>query len=440
MGAKGILFAAVVAAGAQAQQDPMRQLMEIRHKVADRLSHIPRYLCTETVDRATLRPDAFYSDGKVESCAARTAAPRKHKMKMQLMTTDRLRLDVAIIDNNETYSWVGEGRFEDKSLSEMVRVGATSTGSFGSFLQAIFLSDSASFAYKGETEWKGRRGLEYTFAVPLWRSSYTVATATLRRRTAFVGAFTADAQTLDLLRLEIHADSLPPELQMCELNTTLDYTQVQKNKLDFLLPAETDTQLINMDGLESRNRIVFSGCHQFLGESKLIFDDPAATALPVASSRPQSLEIPAGLTLSIALEQIIDPAKDAAGDVVKGVLKKPVELPAGATIPKGTPLNGRICELLVMYGEETSVQLGIQWDGVELNGANWPLALSVQSAVPRTAKTDSVQVSASSRVRSSQPGENHIGYFSFTGVRKNYRIPAGFESLWMTLPAALPAK
>jgi hypothetical protein len=39
-------------------------------------------------------------------------------------------------------------------------------------------------------------------------------------------------------------------------------------------------------------------------------------------------------------------------------------------------------------------------------------------------------------VRTPQPEENRIGYFSFPSVRKSYRIPAGFESVWVTLPAA----
>ncbi len=420
----------VVATG-YAQQDPMQLLVQIRHRVADRLSHIPRYLCTETVDRTTRGPDPFYSHGKVESCAQ-----QNRKSKMKLLTADRLRLDVAIIDNNESYSWVGEDRFQDQSLSELVRIGSTSTGAFGSFLNAIFISEGASYVYKGESQKKGRRALEYAFAVPLWRTSYVVANQAVSRRTPYSGTFAVDAQTLDLLRLEIHADSLAPELQMCELTSTLDYTQVRLNNLDFLLPSEADSLVINTDGHESLNRTVFSGCHQFMGESKLIFDDSAAGAS--ASSQPltQSIKMPPGLTLSIALAQVIDPAKDAAGDVVKGVLKKPLSwAESGVTIPKGTELIGRICELLTLFGEDTTdLEFGIKWESMELGGARQPLDLKVESAVPGTAKADSV--SASPHARGFPSAETHAGYFLISGVRKNYRIPAGFESVWVTTPAA----
>jgi hypothetical protein len=435
MGVKGILLCAAFVVTGYAQRDPMQLLIQIRHRVADRMSRIPRYLCTETVDRTTLGPDSFYSNGHATSCASLLSPAPKHKTKMQLISADRLRLDVAIIDNTETYSWVGEGRFQDQALSEMVRMGATSTGSFGSFLQAIFLSDSASFAYQGEAEWKGRHALEYSFTVPLWRSSYVVANQTVSRRTAFSGSLTADAETLDLLRVVIQADALAPELQMCALITTLDYAPIRMNDLDFLLPTESSTQLINVNGHESHNRTAFSSCHQFLGESKLIFDDPATTA-KVSGAPKQVIEIPAGLTLSIALAQAIDPATEAAGDMVKGVLKQPVNVPAsGLAIAKGTLLNGRICQLLVMYGEEPTVEFGIKWESLELDGAIRPLELSLQSAVPGTAKAESVHAGSQPRGSTSQSGERGIGYFLFSGVRKNYRIPAGFESEWVTLPA-----
>lgn len=429
-----------MATAGYAQQDPMQLLIQIRHRVADRLSHIPRYLCTETVDRTTRGPDPFYRHDKAESCASLVAAQQNHKSKMKLLTADRLRLDVAIIDNNESYSWVGEDRFQDQSLSELVQIGSTSTGAFGSFLNAIFMSEGASYEYKGESQRQGRRVLEYAFAVPLWRTSYVVANQAVSRRTAYSGTFAVDAETLDLLRLEIHADALAPELQMCELTSTLDYTKVRMNNLDFLLPSEADSLVINTDGHESLNRTVFSGCHQFMGESKLIFDDSAGAAPSASQPQTQSLAIPAGLTLSIALAQVIDPAKDAAGDLVKGVLKKPLSITAsGVTIPKGTALMGRICELLTLYGEDnTEMEFGIKWESMELPGAKQLLNLAVESAVPGTSKADSV--SASPHARGFPSAETHVGYFLFSGVKKSYRIPAGFESLWVTLPAAPLAK
>jgi hypothetical protein len=302
------------------------------------------------------------------------------------------------------------------------------------------MSDGATYQYLGESQRQGRRALDYAFAVPLWRTSYVVANQAVSRRTPYSGVFSVDAETLDLLRLEIRADSLAAELQMCELTTTLDYSRVRLDNLDFLLPSEADSLVVNTDGHQSLNRTVFSSCHQFAGESKLIFDDPSASSLPVTGTPVQALEMPAGVTLSIALAQAIDPAKDAAGDLVRGVLKKALILPgSGTAIPKGTVLNGRICQLLTLYGEDSaSVELGIKWENMELVSGKLPLDLSVQSAVPGTAKADTVN--ASPHARGFQSAETRIGYFSFSGVRKSYRIPAGFESIWVAVSATPHSK
>ena len=72
------------------------------------------------------------------------------------------------------------------------------------------------------------------------------------------------------------------------------------NNLDFLLPSEATTVVINSNGYQSTNRTVFSSCHQFLGESKLVFDDAPA---PAAVAKPKPIEIPVGQTLVIATAQ-----------------------------------------------------------------------------------------------------------------------------------------
>jgi len=250
-----------------AQQDPMQLLIQIRHKVADSISHLPRYLCTETVDRKSLDPELSARGRKAGSCAEILAAAERPNAKMLLFSSDRLRLDVAIATDGEMYSWVGGGQFEDQSLGDLVKQGATSTGAFGSYLQAIFVAEAANFGFKGEGDWNGRHVLNYTFRVPVERSGYQVGNRAISRLIGYSGSFATDAATLDLLRLELHTDAMPAELEMCAAETTLDYTQVRMSNLDFLLPAEANMRIVNTDISESRNRTVFTGCHQFLGES-----------------------------------------------------------------------------------------------------------------------------------------------------------------------------
>ena len=424
-----------------AQQDPMELLRQIRHKVADSISHLPRYLCTETVDRKSLEPDLWGRGRKASSCAEILAAAEKPNAKMLLFSSDRLRLDVAIARDGEMYSWVGGGQFEDQSLGDLVKQGATSTGAFGSYLQAIFVAEAANFSFRGEGEWNGRHVLNYTFRVPLERSGYTVGNRAISRLIGYSGSFAADAATLDLLRLELHTDAMPAELEMCAAETILDYTQVRMNNVDFLLPADVNMRIVNTDARESRNRTVFTGCHQFLGESRLIFEEQNPTSTPEADSRSKTVNLSAGLKLSIALAESIDLATAAAGDPVTGRLTRAVkDSSSDLTIPKGTKLNGRIFELRSSYGVATSLEFGLRWEGIELSGANHRVELLVKSAVPGTARLPLAHSKLQEVTAEFRPDERGVGFFMLPEIGKNYRIPVGFEAEWVTLLAVPPFK
>src|SRR5580658_2371247 len=98
------------------------------------------------------------------------------------------------------YSWVGESRFEDRSLFELVNNGALSTGSFASFLMVVFRDDEASFSYKGEVVEAGRRLAEFEFSVPVQSSHYIFNGAGSRVTTGYFGSIFVDPQSADLVR------------------------------------------------------------------------------------------------------------------------------------------------------------------------------------------------------------------------------------------------
>ena len=138
-----VLLASTLAFAAQAQQDPLALLSRVRARIGDTLDRLPRYMCTETIDRNLYEP-AVGAARIADACgepASRTAT--------RLTTSDRLRLDVATAAavQGEMYSWVGEGRFDDRDLMEMIHEGAISNGSFASALITIFRTEEASFTY-----------------------------------------------------------------------------------------------------------------------------------------------------------------------------------------------------------------------------------------------------------------------------------------------------
>ena len=175
MRARVILLWVMFAGTSVAQTDPVELLRQIRHRVAEGVSRLPRYMCTETVDRSSFRPSEPVGKRARRSCPDVLDGGEKSPQKLRLFSSDRLRLDVAIADNSEMYSWVHEDSFGDRDLSDLVRQGAISTGEFSSFVRAIFETSAASFSFKGEAQWNGRKVFEFTFRVPLSRSGYTVA-------------------------------------------------------------------------------------------------------------------------------------------------------------------------------------------------------------------------------------------------------------------------
>jgi hypothetical protein len=78
----------------QAQQDPADLLRLVQSKIADTLDRIPRYMCTQTIDRAQYEPHVY-----ARTCDTDPTQPSAH-----LTTSDRLRLDVALTSTGEVYS------------------------------------------------------------------------------------------------------------------------------------------------------------------------------------------------------------------------------------------------------------------------------------------------------------------------------------------------
>ena len=268
-------FAACLAAQEHSNADDARALLlEVRKKVMLTVDRLPKYMCTETIDRSTFLPEAKLSGHPCDDLAGRR---KKAEWKVRRETSDRLRLDVAISRENEMYSWAGEDRFEDRSLADLVKRGATSTGTFAAFLTAIFGTTAASFTYNGDVSEGGRALAAFCFRVPFENSSYSVGNKLSRAVVAYDGTFLVDPKTFDLVRLTIRTDGLPADLRACEASTTLDYGEVRLNGTEFLLPNAVRLQIVYADGGESENRTLFSGCHEFLGQSSLNFDAPPPT-------------------------------------------------------------------------------------------------------------------------------------------------------------------
>jgi hypothetical protein len=425
-----------------AQPDPGDLLQRVTKKVLDTVGRLPKYMCTQTIDRSQYEPAAGAAGHSCEPPKAIDALMEvslgfeKHKP-LLLTTSDRLRLDVAVSAGSEMYSWVGESRFEDRSLFQLVRTGALSTGSFASLLMVVFRDDEASFSYNGEITETGRQLADFEFRVPVQSSHYIYNGAGSRVTTGYYGDIFVDPKTADLIRLAVHTEALPPETGSCEASTTLDYSRVRLNGAEFLLPNRGQLHILDANGVELENSTAYSGCHEFLGESTLRFDaaveaDSRATGKAAAAAD----ELPGGLPFTIALSSNIDVSAAAAGDKIGAKLTAAVRDTKGQTlVPKGAVVTARIVQIRRFYVPEPSLRLVLKLETVDIDGAPRPLAAAPDSRAPvfSNAKTALQRRYNPVKLDNQDP---RAAVFVFWDARGNFVASSGFESKWLTVAPA----
>src|SRR5712671_1120492 len=127
----------------QGQQDPKDVLAHVRDKVIGNLTRLPKYVCTEKIERAQYERGGL----QARSCDAAIEIRDLPQSTLQKIVSDRMRLDVANGNGPEIFTWVGEQRSDDRALQDLIRLGPISNGGVASFLRTIFGSDGASVSY-----------------------------------------------------------------------------------------------------------------------------------------------------------------------------------------------------------------------------------------------------------------------------------------------------
>lgn len=396
-----------------AQDLPPETLLLARIKVhmAGQLRRQPNYTCVELIERSR-----------------RPAGSRRYQF------LDTLRLEVALADGKELFAWPGARKFEEKRLEDIVTGGgAIGNGNFALHARAVFQSNAPAFRYAGETFSAGRRVVRYTFRVPRLTSGYSIRMGEARDTVGYEGSFEADADSLDLIHLEIVATEIPPTLPLGHSRDRMAYSRVPIGGAEFLLPTESELVMVDLSGNESRNRTRFSNCRQYSGESVLSFDDPPDSPSPRPAPAPKTeLDLPADLNLELALLEPLDLARAAIGDPVRARLARPLKHRGSVLFPKDAVATGR---LRLLERHENFLLIGFTFETVESDSARAPLRLALDLdaffATPAGARlvnprnTDWME---SARRRDAFP------------VFGPPRLGRGFVTLWRTAPAATQEK
>jgi hypothetical protein len=433
-----LLFGLVLAV--QAQDDPLDLLRRVSHNVMETIDRMPKYVCTQTIDRSEYRLNGVI---KADSCDGLAAEKNSGHLKRHLTASDRLRFDVAIGVShevfgvsNEMYSWVGDQQFHDRGLLDLVRQGAISTGTFSSFLISLFGQDRASFSYNGDRTVDGRLLSEYGFRVPLEKSNYVFRFGNERTEvlTAYDGTFLADPKTLDLVHLTVR-QSLPAQTGACEATHTMDYGRVTIGGADFLMATDADLDILSLNG-EMENRIANSACHEFVGQSTLSFGpSPAAGASRSKDdSASRVFTLPPDLKFELAFTEPIDTAVAAGGDPINAKLITPIRDQSSIVlVPAGSVVKGHIIEIKRLYAVK-SLTIDVKLETVDVKGISRPLKARADSEVRRVAIETGSRLSQRAELGtlgSSQDRE--VAVFRFRDVDPKYVVKSGVRSKWVTL-------
>lgn len=283
--------------------DPKELLDRFLGTMKSELERLPDYVCGQTIQRfARGQPDRPWQP------------------------VDTLRFDVAMVGDRELYGRPDAREFGDRPLAELAGKGTISTGQLGLFARHVFLAAGTRFAYRDAAELQGRAAHEYTYDVPPAVSRYRLRSASAEAAVGFQGSFLVDAETLDLLRLDIQAYDIPETLGIAEADTTLLYRRLPVQGLTILLPVAAIQTIVAADGVEALNRTSIGQCRQYQTESNIRFaGEREATPAGEISEVPAPANAPtlsAGAVLEVVFDADWNPAASQLDDLIRLRLSK----------------------------------------------------------------------------------------------------------------------
>jgi hypothetical protein len=289
-------------------------------------------------------------------------------------------VEVAVVKDRELYSWPGSKEFEDRDVADMVGAGMISTGSFASAIKTVLLNNVSTIRFHGDEEILSRRAIRWDYIIPYNLSRWDVQVEGRGGRVSETGSFWADAESLELLRLETVAHDIPPDLRVTSIKERVDYSRMRLRSQDLLLPQSVETSATKLNGVESRNQIEFSHCREFSGAAELSFNKPASIEKP--ASPVTEVRIPAALEIFVRLAQAIDSKTAAVGDSIRATIDAPVRSHGAELIPKSALLLGRIRRLERQLAPHPYYLVGLEFTDIEFPGHHARFIGQMRGTVP----------------------------------------------------------
>jgi hypothetical protein len=350
-------FAVVCVGFLRAADNPDVILDKIRHTVSEAVERSDNYICAQDLARFY-----FLMSKEPSACHESPVVP-----KTLPLLQDRLKLDVAVSQGDEIYSWHGEHKFSASTVGDVVRDGPISSGGFNGYLRNVFGERPVTFVFRGESTTEGLSVYNFDYNVPLAVSHYELQAGKGFVLAPFHGHFSASAATFELTSLTVTADSdqIPSKSNICSAQSSLTYQMVKIADHESLLPASFDLLMSSRNGVLTDSRGKYSGCREYTGESVVHFDMDDSNQTAAATPELESQPLKAGIYLPIALRTEIDEDTGYAGQPVEAVLTRKVKVRKDLVLARGAVLHGTVTKFEIYYRPTHSVVITLHFNTID---------------------------------------------------------------------------
>jgi hypothetical protein len=395
---------------AQDDWDKVVLLQKVKRHIAEGVKRLPDYTCLQTAARY------------------RTKAGVREQERL----VDTVVLEVLNAGAKELYAPPGARSFDAENPVQLAAGGLTGTGTFGLFLNTLFVNDSATFQFRGDGQFHGKRTLRWDYRVPRMMSGFSIHLEYSRAVVGMRGTIMVDPETLDLVYLSVLADEVPPNLPLASATQILEYGTARIGERDVMLPQTASIKLIEESGATSRNVIEFTHCQSFRVESKVSFGATDEAASKTAAPE-EARALATGLTVGIELAQAVTD-KMTVGTLIEGRVTEAVKEKRKTVIAAGSAVRGRVRRLERVDDETWAV--GLEFTEIETETGTQRFYANLTDIDKGVVEVLKIAVPGTKgKAVDSQWLPYLPGVAQFFVTRREVNLPRGFRTVWKTTSA-----
>ena len=235
------------------------------------------------------------------------------------------------------------------------------------------------------------------------------------------------------MKLTVKTDELPERASACQAISEVDYRRTLIHGRKILMPLQTRLLTIRRDGTQVASVTNFDRCREWSSTIRFSYDVPEGSnpkpATPASPPTPVP-PLPPGLRFEARIQTPLDEQTAAAGDPIVARLRSKIQDKVnGRIFTAGAKLNGRLVRLEVRTQMGAHLEIGIQWESLEMDGKQIPIR-AVPAVIP-TQKYAATFFHGPFALSVSDRTEG-IGTYLFP-PGASPRILSGLDSAWITI-------